>query len=255
MCTVTVLRDPDRLLLTMNRDERRARGDELVPRQAGGGGRPAWIGPADGAKGGTWFGANDRGVIACLLNAYAAGDLALLGRDDLPSRGGIIPRLLEHGPEQARSWLRDGFDPSPFPSFTLVVLTPGWGETYSWRLERGVALSAIPDSWSMTTSSLWRSGEVVAWRQARFAEWLLAGAPEIAGVPAFNLLEVAGRREWSPLMTRPISITRSLTQAELCAGADRLGIRYWRRHGESPISPGEPTAVTELELARASAAS
>jgi hypothetical protein len=249
MCTVTVLRDPDRLLLTMNRDERRTRGDEIAPREAGGGGRPAWIGPTDRAKGGTWFGANDRGVIACLLNAYAAGDLALIGRDDLPSRGGIIPRLLEHGPEQARSWLRDHFDPSPFPSFTLVVLTPDWGETYSWRLEGGVALSAIPDSWSMTTSSLWRSGEVVAWRQARFAEWRLAGTPEIAGVPAFNLLEVAGRREWSPLMTRPISITRSLTQAELCACADRVVMRYWRRDGESPISPGEPTAVTELELA------
>jgi len=107
----------------------------------------------------------------------------------------------------------------------------------------------------MTTSSLWRSGEVVAWRQARFAEWRLAGAPEIAGVPAFNLLEIPGRREWSPLMTRPISITRSLTQAELRAGADRLVLRYWRRDGESAISPGEPTAVAELELAKASAAS
>jgi hypothetical protein len=255
MCTVTVLRDPDRLLLTMNRDERRTRGDEIAPREAGGGGRPAWIGPADGAKGGTWFGANDRGVIACLLNAYAAGDLALLGRDDLPSRGGIIPRLLEHGPDLARSWLRDGLDPSPFPSFTLAVVAPDWGEVYSWRLDRGVAVSAVPSGWSMTTSSLWRSGEVVAWRQARFEEWLLAGATEIAGVPAFNLLEVAGRREWSPLMTRPISITRSLTQAELRAGADCLVLRYWRRDGESSIPPGEPTAVAELELAKAATAS
>jgi uncharacterized protein with NRDE domain len=255
MCTVTVLRGADRLLVTMNRDERRRRAEELAPRQAGGGGRPAWIGPGDGAKGGTWFGANDRGLVACLLNAYAAGDLALLGRDDLPSRGEIIPQLLEQTPEQARAWLRSGFDPSPFPSFSLVVVAPGWGETYSWRLDQGIAVSAIPEGWSMVSSSLWRSGEVVAWRQARFDEWLREGAREIEGVPAFNLLEAPGRREWSPLMTRPVSITRSLTQAELRAGETRLTMRYWRRDGESPIAPHEPTAVAELELAEASTAS
>jgi len=249
MCTVTVLRGADRLLVTMNRDERRRRAEELAPRKAGGGDRPAWIGPADGAKGGTWFGANDRGVVACLLNAYAAGDLALLGRDDLPSRGGIIPRLLAQSPEQARAWLRSGFDPSPFPSFTLVVVGAGWGEAYAWRLDRGVTVSAIPDGWSMVSSSLWRSGEVVAWRQARFDEWLREGAHEIEGVPAFNLREAPGRREWSPLMTRPVSITRSLTQAELRAGSNRLTMRYWRRDGESAISPSEPTAVSDLELA------
>jgi len=255
MCTVTVLRGADRRLVTMNRDERRRRAEELAPRPAGGGGRPAWIGPADGAKRGTWFGANDCGVVACLLNAYAAGDFALLGRDDLPSRGGIIPRLLEQTPEQARAWLRSGFDPSPFPSFSLVVVAPGWGEAYSWRLDHGIAVSAIPEGWSMVSSSLWRSGEVVAWRQARFDEWLREGAPEIEGVPAFNLLEAPDRREWSPMMTRPVSITRSLTQAELRTGLNRLTMRYWRRDGESAISPSEPTAVTELELAEVSTAS
>jgi len=249
MCTVTVLRSADRLLVTMNRDERRRRAEELEPRRAGGGDRPAWVGPADGAKGGTWFGANDHGVVACLLNAYAAGDLALLGRDDLPSRGAIIPRLLEHDPERARGWLRHGLDPSPFPSFTLAVITPAWGEAYAWRLDRGVTVTAIPDGWSMVTSSLWRSDQVVAWRRDRFDEWLRQGAREIAGVPGFNLLEAPDRREWSPLMTRPVSITRSLTQAEQRRGSNLLTMRYWRRDGSAPIDPHRPTAVTTLELA------
>jgi hypothetical protein len=56
-------------------------------------------------------------------------------------------------------------------------------------------------------------------------------------------------------MTRPVSITRSLTQVELRAGEARLTMRYWRRDGESAISPSEPTAVMELELAEASTAS
>lgn len=251
MCTVTVLRGPERVLVTMNRDERRTRAAEMAPRQAGGGGRPAWVGPADSEKGGTWFGASDRGITACLLNAYSAGDLELLGRDDLPSRGAIIPGLLELEPEQVRAWLRDGLDPTPFPSFTLVVVAPGWGETLSWRLDRGVTLGWVPDGWTLVTSSLWRSREVAAWRQERFEEWRRAGAAKTAGVPAFNLLEVAGRRDWSPTMTRPVSITRSLTQAELRAGSGRITIRYWRRDGESAISAGEPTAVAALALAEA----
>jgi len=57
------------------------------------------------------------------------------------------------------------------------------------------------------------------------------------------------------MMTRPVSITRSLTQAELRAGSGRITIRDWRRVGESPVPPHEPTAVAELELAEASTAS
>jgi len=255
VCTVTIFRGPERLLVTMNRDERRTRAEEIPPMVAEDGGTATWIGPADGDKGGTWFGANDHGVVACLLNAYAPEDLALLGRDDLPSRGGIIPRLLARQPHDLRSWLAGGLDPTPYPSFTLVVATVRWGRTYSWRLGSGLSTSEIDPGWTMITSSLWRTAEVLAWRRREFESWRAAGAAEVAGVPAFNLLEQPDRRAWSPMMTRPISITRSVTQAELRSGQAWLAVRYWRRDGELPVAPARPTANERLPLAPGAPAS
>jgi uncharacterized protein with NRDE domain len=255
MCTVTVLHTGDRVLVTMNRDERRSRGNELPPAEAGGGHVPRWVGPADGARGGTWFGASDHGVIACLLNAYEPGDLALLGRDDVPSRGGIIPRLLALERQAGRRWLRSELDPSPYPSFTLVVVTADAGELVIWRSGRELGLEPIDEGWTMVTSSFFNADEVVPWRHRQFQRWRDSGEEEVDGVPAFNLLEVDGRREWSPLMTRPFSITHSLTQAELRPSESSVRLRYWRRDGESAIDTERPTAAVHLPLSAAAVAS
>ena len=249
MCTVTLFRSAERLLVTMNRDERRTRAKEREPLPAGGRGSPRWIGPADGETGGTWFGANDRGMVGCLLNAYAPGDLELFGRNHVPSRGAIIPELLTRSPEEAGHWLEAAFDPRPYPSFTLLLATAETTHVYSWRLDSGVATTTLEDGWTMVTSSWWRSAEVVDWRRERFKSWCDEGAAEVNGVPSFNLLEVPDCREWSPMMTRSFSITRSLTQAELASGRSDLRIRYWRRDGECPIDPTHPSAVETIRLA------
>lgn len=249
MCTVTVFREQGRLLLTMNRDERWTRAPERPPalQPAAGGGR-AWVAPADGERGGTWIGANDDGVVACLLNAYAPGDLDLIGRPGVPSRGEIIPGLLARGRGEVGRFLEEELDPTRYPSFTLVVATPEGARALCWTLDRGFAHDALGEGWSLITSSWWRAEEVVAWRQKRFAEWLAAGAPFAGPLPAYNLLEEAGAREQSPFMTRSFSGTRSVTQVELGPGRAAAAVRYWARPGEGAIDPQRPTA--ELELAQ-----
>jgi len=113
MCTVTIRRGPEDLLVTMNRDERWTRDAERPPTlHPAGPGRPAWMAPPDGERCGTWIGANDAGVVACLLNGYAPGDLDLFARPDVPSRGEIIPALLGYRPEAASGWIRDGLGAS-----------------------------------------------------------------------------------------------------------------------------------------------
>ena len=183
-----------------------------------------------------------------MLNAYVPGDLALFGRPDVPSRGTIIPQLLTREPDEALSWLREEFDPSPFPSFTVAFITPDSSLIYGWRLDAGVAITEIDEGWTMVTSSLWRTEDVVPWRHRRFDRWVEAGASMENGVPSFNLLEEPEKREWSPFATRSFSMTRSITQAEVRPSDSLVRLRYWRRDGENAIDPGDPTAVEELPL-------
>lgn len=249
MCTLTIDRRAGRLLLTMNRDERWTRAPERPPalHPAAGGGR-AWVGPADGERGGTWIGANDDGVVACLLNAYAPGDLDLIGRPDVPSRGEIIPGLLARGRDGVERFLDDELDPTRYPSFTLVVATLEGARALRWTLDHGLAHEALAEGWSLITSSWWRAGEVVAWRQGRFAEWLADGAPFAGPLPAFNLLEAAGAREQSPFMTRSFSGTRSVTRVEVDRERSLVGMRYWPRPGDGAIDPERRPAELELAL-------
>jgi hypothetical protein len=248
MCTVTIFRGPDSTLVTMNRDEARGRAAESPPALVSGAGGPSWLAPTDGEKGGTWFGVNDRGIVACLLNAYVPGDLALYGRPDVPSRGTIIPELLGREPDHAVSWLRDEFDPSPYPSFTVVLTTPKTALSYAWRLDSGVTTSEVGDGWSMVTSSLWRTQDVVPWRHRRFDQWLDTGSPTTNGLPGFNLLVVPDKKEWSPFTTRSFSMTRSITQAEVKTARSSARMRYWLRDGENAIDPARPSATHTLPL-------
>jgi len=249
MCTVTVLRDPRRALVTMNRDERWSRAPERSPAVRVSSGGVRWIGPADGERGGTWIGASELGVAACLLNGYAPEDLELLGRDDVPSRGEIIPALLDRPPGDAVRWLEGGLDTSPYPSFTLLALTPEAGVELSWRRPRSIRRRPLPDGWSLASSSFWRTSEVLGWRRDRFRAWLEGGAAEVAGVPTFNLLEAPGLREWSPLMTRALSATRSVSQVDLRPGDGAVELRWWPRHGDGGVDPARTAAALRMDLA------
>jgi hypothetical protein len=249
MCTLTLYRDDRRLLLTMNRDERWTRAAERPPvLHPARGGRRASIAPADGERGGTWIGANDDGVAACLLNAYAPGDLDLIGRPDVPSRGEIVPAVLAQDAEGALGFLEQELAPARYPSFVLVVLTPRQARVLRWTLNGAVEHETLAAGWSLITSSWWRAEEVVAWRRQRFAAWLAAGAPLAGPLPAFNLLDEPGAREHSPFMTRSFSGTRSLTRVSLDLERGEVELRYWARPGLGPIDPTRPSSSLAVAL-------
>ena len=108
MCTVTLRCGAGAVALTMNRDERWERAPEEAPRRiAGDALRPSWLAPFDSASGGTWIGVNERGVASCVLNGYEPADKGLRGDPSVPSRGSIIPRILEE---------QDGVGPARMPA-------------------------------------------------------------------------------------------------------------------------------------------
>jgi hypothetical protein len=252
VCTVVYRRTTTELVVAMNRDERWGRAPETAPTLHRDSRR--WLAPGDGEKGGTWIGVDEHGRAACLLNGYAPGDLGLLGKPGVPSRGDIIPRLLSAPPSPVDAWIRDRLQPWQYPSFTLLVWGVEAGRRITWRLDRGFGVERLPEGeWGLETSSLWRTDEVLAWRRSRFESWLREGAPRSGRLPAFNLLEDPERRAWSPFMTRPMSATRSVTLVELDAERGTAELAWWPRPGDGSIAPDAPAAALRLETTLATA--
>jgi hypothetical protein len=122
VCTMTVVPTPGGHRLVCNRDEQTSRpsSTELVHRRTGG---HASIMPLDPPSGGTWIGAADTGVVACLLNANP-GDPGTrshvwAGRR---SRGVIVPHLLSSDGLHDAVKALSGTDPSEFPPFRVFLM-------------------------------------------------------------------------------------------------------------------------------------
>ena len=246
MCTLTLMRGAQRLLITMNRDEARFRGPEAPPRlYSVGGGVPDWIGPVDTDSGGTWIGVNDRGVAACLLNRYAPGDMA--AERLLPgshSRGDIIPDVLSQpNVEQSLAHMRERLDPQKYGSFTLVIASMDAWHAFEWAYGDGIAEFSLEPPNALLTSSAMDTAEVLPWRRERYEAWLANGAPFQGHLPAIHLDHPEGKADWATLMDRPISATRSITQVEITPAATTM--RYWPRE-EGQLDFGEPAVEMAL---------
>ncbi|MCP4898652.1 MAG: NRDE family protein [bacterium] len=249
MCTVTVLRGDDGVILTVNRDELRGRALEIEP-SAGrrSPNHPLRVAPMDGHRCGTWVGANEDGVIGCLLNRYHANDMALVGRPETPSRGWIVDELLSFEASRIREWLCTSFDPSPFPSFALVVATPDEGSILTWEHGGDLERRTLPLGWTMETSAFWQADQIQEWRQAAFQRWLSEECEMDCGVPAFNLLHDEDHPECSPLMTRERSMTRSVTQVQVSLQDRSVVLRYWPRHEGYRIEANCPRTHLSVPL-------
>lgn len=246
MCTVSVHLTPTEVLATMNRDEANTRAPELPPRVHEAGGGVVWAAPHDGDAGGTWMGANNRGVVACLLNAYREGDdLSPDATGRFRSRGEIIPHLLEQGDAEAGvAWIGHGLDPELYPSFMLLVFSFSGGQCFTWFRSEGIAVRAFTEGWNVVSSSGWDSREVIGWREAEFARWRAQGCKMHGTAPTFNFLQVPGQEDRSPLMKRPWSATRSVTQVRASAITGEVQLRYWPQPAPGGSEPG-----TSLTLA------
>ena len=225
------------MTVTFNRDEAISRAPERPPTIHTDDGI-RWIAPHDGEKGGTWMGVNERGVIACLLNAYLPGESLLpdtSGR--YRSRGELIPEILRQ-PDYATAldWVRHGIEPESYPSFQLLIFGKEGATEVLWHKEGALRVRPVDDEWFLCSSSGWDSADVIAWRDARFADWRTAGAPHVGPLPAFHVLQMPENKEWSPLMVREWSATRSITQVQLDFHAAHGVLRYW----------GSPTPSSNL---------
>jgi uncharacterized protein with NRDE domain len=237
MCTLTILREQDRVLVTMNRDDIAAR-PEAAP-AIWSNTEPSFAAPQDLQAGGTWIGVNAHGVIACLLNRY---DTAPAGR---MSRGDIVLEAMKGlSVDDARNALA-ALDHSAYSPFTCIVAGHDGGARLDWT---GAELtqSVLPASRDaiMLTSSSWRFDEVKAQREALFQKVWSNARDTADRVATFHARRESAHDAWAPMMQRPHSQTKSITQVELSPhGAE---MRYWTR--DAAIASGLGTPVSRVEL-------
>jgi hypothetical protein len=205
--------------------------------------------PFDGASGGTWIGVNARGVAACLLNGYADGDAELLGKRGVPSRGALIPRILEDQDGSGPARLRGAIDLSAYPSFTLLLAGVLGGEVVRWRHGGPLEREPVEPGWTFLTSSSWNEPDVAAWRRRAFDAWLREGERMENGVPVLHVLAPSGSEGLAPFMTREHSATRSIAQVRVILSDVPVSeLRWWPRHGARSIDLVAPAATLFLPV-------
>jgi hypothetical protein len=238
MCSVSWSRGGGRLIVVMNRDERRDRAPARRPRRwparAGRGG--AFTAPVDGEAGGTWIAVRESGVVLALLNhhpdrrpdvsyrRHETGGGSAAGSARV-SRGRLVTALAAERriPDAAR--LRAAGLTS-FAPFRLLVAGPATPpRVFTWN---GAALTVrrLDPHRGFLTSSSWNSAAVVAARQARFRAFVRRH-PRPTGADLLAFHAAADDRRgtaWAIRMSRADACTVSTTLVD--AGVAGVAMRY-----------------------------
>ena len=216
MCTLTVKREDDHILVTMNRDEKKDRAQERPPYKWV---SPEIFAPQDSKGLGTWAAINPKGRIACLLNGYQEQDL---NADILKSRGEIIPSILsaEDSCEAAKR-----IEADQYASFDLFVIDGGNLKHYCWNGQDYTHRQIDAQEWFFFTSSSWNSKSVKQSRQKAYEDWYGRGALIENSLPHIHIYESDDLSAYSVLMEREDACTKSITQFE-CHNGEKL-LRYW----------------------------
>ncbi len=131
MCTLVILRRPEHgwpLVIAGNRDERRSRPWRPPARHWPE--RPAVVAGLDELAGGSWFGVNDYGVVAVVMNRVGTLGPAAGRR----SRGELVLEALDHVEAAEAAQVLAELDPRAYRPFNLFVADPvcAW-----WLRHRG----------------------------------------------------------------------------------------------------------------------
>lgn len=181
-----------------------------------------FVAPKDLQAGGTWIGVNANGVIACLLNRY---DAAPPGR---ASRGAIVVEAMNATNLEAAYGALAGLDHSLYAPFTCVLIDRDGASRLDWTGANATRTDLDTQHDTMVTSSSWQFDEVSAKRNNLFQTLRETENDAIARIAAFHSHRDGAHDAWAPMMQRPLSETKSVTQIEIAGEAAEM--RYWSRN-------------------------
>jgi hypothetical protein len=222
MCTVSIVPVAGAVRLVCNRDERVTRPAALPPEiRAAGAGLGVW--PLDPLSGGTWIGASDAGLVACILNR--ASDRAPRRRSWVRSRGTIIPDLLQaRGMSEALA-VAATIHPTSFEPFTLLLVCQGMVARFTNTSERIVGRVNSLARPALFTSSSLGDHLVVGRRRRLFRRMVVRTANPLDGQAAFHDHCWPDHPEISVRMRREGVATVSRTIVDIDAASIRIRYR------------------------------
>lgn len=195
-----------------NRDEQKSRAQALPPRSLRREGVD-FIAPLDGARGGSWFVANEYGVTVCLLNHYPSEQVPDVGHPvpdaSASSRGEIVLRCAAAKDVSQVLEILEEQDLGLFRPFHLLGLgLDGDAKLMTWngrRLEHSTGGLKAPLS-----SSSFQTEAVITERHRQYA---LLASPTVPGhrppLEIFHDQHDPSRGAFSVLMNRPDAATVS----------------------------------------------
>lgn len=225
MCSVSWLATAGALDLFFNRDEQRTRAPGLPP-VSGDRNNIRFFFPVDGKAGGTWIAANDRGLVACLLNHYAADARSSVITN--ASRGAIIPGLIDASTPAEAADRMTPLAAAPQRPFLLLLLHHDHPAIrLTWNGTNLARESLDPARGFLTTSSF-RTTEVVPSRHAVAAatDW------DPDSLIALHASHCPERGPFSICMHRPDARTVSFTRIH--SGPNEVRLDY---HADAPCRP------------------
>lgn len=240
MCTASVFRSSNSLLLTANRDELRTRNEAGIKQLNIN--ETHLVYPVDAAANGTWVGGNNHGVAACLLNMYQSNYQGVL------SRGLIIPKLLEkENLADVRGWLTSIFRAELYSAFVLLVMDIDELYRYKWDGEELIEEIIEFDQWFLESSSSVSLLPTLEHRQQLFSDWQRENG-KANDVMAFHLSRDVNNASQSVCMAREKSHTKSICQVAI----DQAGVefRYLApEYLESAVNTSnKPAGIQQLSL-------
>lgn len=221
MCTLSWTSGRGFRAVLFNRDENRQRAAELPPRVHAPRERPRYAAPLDPTGGGTWIAANEYGLAAAVLNLYEDENPAEPGR---ASRGTIpVEAVGFRGIEEARDWMEEKFDPTPYAPFALFVFDgEGGGRILRWN-GRFLRSGGLGDNPPPIATSSFRPAEIAAARRELY-EGMTGTPPLLHELLAFHSHHDPDRAAVGPAMVRGDATTRSLTVVRI--GASDVSLRH-----------------------------
>lgn len=128
--------------------------------------------------------------------------------------------------DDARNALK-ALDRAAYSPFTCLLVGHDSSTRLDWTGARLTHAKVAAADIIMLTSSSWQFDEVKAQREALFRRiWTNSGGAD-DGVAAFHSRRDSANDAWAPMMQRPQSQTKSVTQVELTSlGAE---MRHWTR--------------------------